>query len=111
MGLRSYSEPYLDTTSPFGEALFYITMAYTQLDRGILSERTKAGMDRARRQGKRIDRPPVTARLWFAERWAAVREELETGRLSRSQPCRRLRIGYGTLLQQVEGDRNTASLP
>lgn len=67
VGLRSYSEPYLDTTSPFGEALFYITMAYAQLERGILSERTKAGMERARRQGKRIGRPPVMAMPGFAQ--------------------------------------------
>lgn len=26
VGLRSYSEPWLDTTSPFGEALYYITV-------------------------------------------------------------------------------------
>ncbi|MFQ5968653.1 MAG: recombinase family protein, partial [Acidimicrobiia bacterium] len=47
VGLRSYSEPWLDTTSPFGEALYYITVAYAQLERGILRERVKAGMDRA----------------------------------------------------------------
>lgn len=48
MGLRSYSEPWLDTTSPFGEALYYITVAYAQLERGILRERVKAGMERTR---------------------------------------------------------------
>ena len=51
VGLRSYTEPWLDTTSPFGEALYYITIAYAQLERGILRERVKAGMERARRQG------------------------------------------------------------
>ena len=60
VGLRSYSEPWLDTTSVFGEALYYITVAYAQLERGILRERVKAGMERARRQGKRIGRPKVT---------------------------------------------------
>ena len=34
VGLRSYSEPWLDTTSPFGEALYYITVAYAQLEKG-----------------------------------------------------------------------------
>ncbi len=48
VGLRSYTEPWLDTTSPFGEALYYITAAYAQLERGILSERVRAGMARAR---------------------------------------------------------------
>src|SRR5439155_5006400 len=32
VGFRSYSEPWLDTTSPFGEALFHITAAYAQLE-------------------------------------------------------------------------------
>ncbi len=59
VGLRSYSEPWLDTTSPFGEALYYITMAYAQLERGILRERVKAGMERARQQGHKIGRPRV----------------------------------------------------
>jgi len=36
VGLRSCFEPWLDTTSPFGEALYYITVANAQLERGIL---------------------------------------------------------------------------
>src|SRR5262245_57996863 len=60
VGLRSYTEPWLDTTSPFGEALYYITAAYAQLERGILAERVRAGMDRARRQGRHIGRPGGT---------------------------------------------------
>jgi DNA invertase Pin-like site-specific DNA recombinase len=99
VGLRSYSEPWLDTTSPFGEALYYITVAYAQLERGILRERVKAGMERARRQGRHVGRPPVTARPGFAEKWAAVREELEAGRISRSEAARRLDVGYATLLR------------
>lgn len=46
VGLRSYSEPWLDTTSPFGEALYYITVAYAQLERGIVSERVRPSTDR-----------------------------------------------------------------
>jgi DNA invertase Pin-like site-specific DNA recombinase len=71
VGLRSYSEPWLDTTSPFGEALYYITVAYAQLERGILRERVKAGMDRARRQGRKIGRPKVTDRKGFSARFGA----------------------------------------
>lgn len=52
VGLRSYNEPWLDTTSPFGEALYYITVAYAGLERGILRERVKGGIERYRKQGK-----------------------------------------------------------
>src|SRR5438132_2256583 len=60
VGLRSYSEPWLDTTSPFGEAMFHITTAFAQLERGIIRERVKAGIARAKKQGKRLGRPPAT---------------------------------------------------
>ena len=99
VGLRSYQEPWLDTTSPFGEALYYITVAYAQLERGILAERTKAGMDRARRQGKHVGRPPVTARPGFGDNWAKIREDVMSGRISRTQVAKRLKIGYATLLR------------
>ena len=56
-------------------------------------------MDRARRQGKRIGRPPVTARAGFGEQWPQIHEDLRAGRISRSEACRRLRIGFATLLR------------
>lgn len=99
VGLRSYCEPWLDTTSPFGEALFHITVAYAQLERGILAERTRAGIDRARRQGKRVGRPPVTDRPGFAARWAEIRLEVEAGEITHGAAARRLGIGHATLLR------------
>ena len=97
VGLRSYSEPWLDTTSPFGEALYYITVAYAQLERGILRERVKAGMDRARKQGHRIGRPRVTERKGFRKRFGAVLERLRDGTLSKRRAARELGIGHATL--------------
>lgn len=97
VGLRSYNEPWLDTTSPFGEALYYITVAYAQLERGILRERVKAGMDRARKQGHRIGRPKVTERKGFRNRFGAVLERLRAGDLSKRQAARELGIGHATL--------------
>ena len=102
VGLRSYSEPWLDTTSPFGEALFHITIAYAQLERGILSERVKAGMDRARKQGRRIGRPRVTDRKGFSRRFGAILERLSEGSVSRRGAARELGIGYATLKRLLD---------
>jgi DNA invertase Pin-like site-specific DNA recombinase len=102
VGLRSYSEPWLDTTSPFGEALYYITMAYAQLERGILRERVKAGMDRARAQGHQIGRPRVMDRRGFKGRFGAVLERLRLGQVSRCQAARELNIGYATLKRLID---------
>jgi DNA invertase Pin-like site-specific DNA recombinase len=102
VGLRSFSEPWLDTTSPFGEALYYITVAYAQLERGILRERVKAGMARAKQQGIQIGRPKVTARKGFSNQFRAVLERLNTGNLSRRRAAEELGIGYATLKRLLD---------
>jgi len=90
VGLRSYQEPWLDTTSPFGEALYYITVAYAQLERGILAERVKAGMDRARRQGRHVGRPAKADPESLAATWPRIRQAILDGELSRRQAAKRL---------------------
>ncbi len=102
VGLRSYSEPWLDTTSPFGEALYYITSAYAQLEREILRERVKAGMDRARKEGHKIGRPKVMDRRGFKRRFGAVLARLRRGEVSRRQASRELDIGYATLIRLID---------
>jgi len=47
----------LDTSSPMGEAMFTIIGAMAQLERDITRERVRAGVNRARSQGKRLGRP------------------------------------------------------
>jgi len=97
VGLRSYTEPWLDTTSPFGEALYYITAAYAQLERGILAERVRAGMDRARRQGRRLGRPGGTHREGFRERWHELVPQIRTGAVSRRRAARILSVSRATV--------------
>ena len=109
VGLRSYSEPWLDTTSPFGEALYYITVAYAQLERGILRERVKAGMDRAKKQGHHIGRPKVTDRKGFQTRYKTILERLNVGELSRRRAAKELGVGYATLKRLL--DNHYAEIP
>ena len=97
VGLRSYTEPWLDTTSPFGEALYYITAAYAQLERGILAERVRAGMDRARRQGRRLGRPGGTQREGFGERWRELAPRIYAGAVSQRQAARLLGVSRATI--------------
>lgn len=53
----SYSEQYLDSTGPFKEAVIGIMAALAKQERIRISERTKAGLERARAQGKTLGRP------------------------------------------------------
>jgi len=56
----SVRESFLDTSGPVRPLLIAIFGWLAQQERERLIERTKAGLERARRQGKRIGRPRVT---------------------------------------------------
>jgi len=49
----------IDTGSPLGQAVFTIIAAIAQLERSLLVERVKAGLRRARDQGKHVGRPRI----------------------------------------------------
>jgi DNA invertase Pin-like site-specific DNA recombinase len=49
----------VDTTTPAGRALFGMAGVFAEFERSMLIERTKAGLDRAKAQGKRLGRPSV----------------------------------------------------
>jgi DNA invertase Pin-like site-specific DNA recombinase len=54
---RSLTEQYLDSTGVFRDAVISILAVVAKQERIRLSERTKAGLDRARKQGKTLGRP------------------------------------------------------
>ena len=47
----------IDTTTPHGELIWSVLGAVAQYERSILITRTKAGMERAKAEGKHIGRP------------------------------------------------------
>jgi DNA invertase Pin-like site-specific DNA recombinase len=49
---------HLDTTTPHGRLIYTILGGLAQFERETLVQRTKEGMEAARRRGKRIGRPP-----------------------------------------------------
>ncbi|NTG30079.1 recombinase family protein [Agrobacterium rhizogenes] len=54
---RSLTEN-IDTTSSGGRLLFHIMAALAEFERGLISERTRAGMEAARNRGQHLGRPP-----------------------------------------------------
>ena len=57
---RSYTEQYLDSTGIFKEAVIGILAAVAKQERTRLSERTIAGLERARKAGRVGGRPKAT---------------------------------------------------
>lgn len=56
---RSFTEQYIDSAGIWGEAIISILAVLAKQEGIRIAERTRAGMERARRQGKRIGRPAV----------------------------------------------------
>lgn len=61
-GFRSLTEN-IDTTTPAGRAFLTIVAALAQMEREILSERTRAGLAARKSAGVRLGRPPKLTRL------------------------------------------------
>lgn len=53
VGFRSLMEPAIDTTNAMGEFMFNVLVAVSQLERDVISQRVRAGMDHAKSKGTR----------------------------------------------------------
>jgi DNA invertase Pin-like site-specific DNA recombinase len=60
----------LDTTTPAGKAMFQMMGVFAEFERAMIQERVRAGLARARSEGKRLGRPPIPADLEKAIRAA-----------------------------------------
>jgi DNA invertase Pin-like site-specific DNA recombinase len=63
VGWRSYTETFFDSCGPFKDAVISIMSSLAKIEREKISERTKAGLRRARREGKILGRPRVRVDL------------------------------------------------
>jgi len=57
VGWRSYQEAYVDSCGPFKDVVVSLMATLAKQERVRISERTKAGLQRARRAGKVLGRP------------------------------------------------------
>ena len=76
----------IDTTTPAGKAMFQMCGVFAEFERGILSERVKAGLNRARQEGKILGRPMKLANvkklLEARQRGSTIRQIAEENNLS-----------------------------
>jgi DNA invertase Pin-like site-specific DNA recombinase len=49
----------IDTTTPAGRLMFQVTGAFAEFERSMIRQRVRAGLERARQQGKRLGRPKI----------------------------------------------------
>ena len=65
----------IDTSTPSGKAMFQMAGVFAEFERSMIQERVKAGLERARAQGKVLGRPKVSSRVE-----ARIRKERTAGK-------------------------------
>jgi DNA invertase Pin-like site-specific DNA recombinase len=87
----------VDTTTPQGELIFSIMASLAQFESSLISERVKAGMARARAQGKHVSRPRIPTSTQ-----AKIRQlRLQNPPVSINAISKQLGIAYGTAWNYV----------
>ena len=92
ISFRSLTE-HIDTSTPFGQAMYQIQNVFSELERKLISERTKAGMEAARRNGKILGRPRKLTPMELT--WASA--AIEARELTIEQAAGRLLVSPNAL--------------
>jgi DNA invertase Pin-like site-specific DNA recombinase len=82
----------IDTSTPAGKALFQMMAVFAEFERAMIVERVKAGLARARAEGKRLGRPKIDV---AKER--AIRTALATGGKGLLKIASEFGVGSGTV--------------
>lgn len=106
VGFRSLTEAGMDTTTSQGRLLFGIMGSLAQFERDLIVERTRAGLEAARRQGRRGGRPTSVS----PDQAEMVLFLLSQG-ASQREAARRTGLSASAVNRLVHGKITTARLP
>lgn len=76
VGWRSFQEQWFDSCGPFKDAVISIMATLAEQERITISERTKAGLARTKRNGTRLGRPAANLDMAMVERRRANGDSL-----------------------------------
>mgnify|MGYP001213506124 CR=1 FL=1 len=100
VGFQSVTES-IDTTTNGGKLVFHIFSALAEFERGLIRERTAAGLAAARARGRKGGRPKKLT----AKKLEQAKKLLEDGSLSVQEVAETLGVGRATLYRALKGTR------
>lgn len=100
VGFRSLTEA-IDTTSAGGRLVFHLFGAMAEFERGLVRERTRAGLEAARARGRVGGRPSALT----VQDLAAARALLRDPAITVDAVARRLGVAASTLYRHLPGGR------
>jgi DNA invertase Pin-like site-specific DNA recombinase len=101
-GFRSLTEA-IDTTTPAGRMMMQMVGAFAEFERAMIRERTSAGLEAARAEGRIGGRRP---KLTVSQR-ADVVENVTSGRRTAAQMSRLYKVSEATVSRLLAGARIT----
>ena len=90
----------IDTNTPIGEAMFTIIAAFSQMERQIVSERSRAGIASHRKNGNRWGR---ASKFHNPENVKLAQSLLREGTLSKAAIARRIGVSHVTFYRWFPG--------
>lgn len=103
IGLKSLQDP-IDTSSASGKLVFHIFAVLAEFERGVIRDRTKAGLKSAWERGRIGGRPPALS----AEDLQAARAMLKDPNISVPAVAGRLRVAPSTLYRHIPHGRSAS---
>ncbi len=98
VGFRSMTEGVVDTTNPAGELIFSVFAALAQFERGLIRERTQAGLDAAREKGRVGGRPSLSK----GDRKVQLAQEMTEKGMKMKDVCLALGISRSTYYRYLK---------
>jgi len=92
IGWHSYSEPYASTAGEFKNVVIAVLSEVAKIEREKISERTKAGLARAKANGKRLGRRSTMTQRKIDQVWEEYGREGSINRAAKVLP-----YSYGTV--------------
>jgi DNA invertase Pin-like site-specific DNA recombinase len=88
----------IDTASSGGRLMFHLMAALAEFERSIISERTKAGLAVAKREGRQLGRPKILT----SEQIAAANDMIARGASTVDDIAAGLRVSTRTLRRHID---------
>ncbi|SOD42705.1 recombinase family protein [Nitrosovibrio sp. Nv4] len=103
IGLKSIQDP-IDTSSPSGRLVFHIFAALAEFERGVIRERTTAGLRAARERGRVGGRPPSLS----AKDLQVAKAMLKDSNITVATVASRLNVAASTLYRHIPHARSAS---
>ena len=104
--LRSLGEPWMDTTGPVRDLIFYIIGWAAEMERGAILERTAEGLQRAKAAGKTLGRPGLLTVVQKAEAWRLHQDGRDFTQIGQL-----LRVSRNTISRFIKAEIARRELP